>query len=431
TLRKWISNYKKSGLVGLITKERSDKNSMKISEDLCKIIKHIYLENKNVSITSIYRRTVSWCKENNIQEPSYYQVRKIIQLVPDKLKVLAHQGSKIYMNHYELVHIRETTAPNIIWQADHTLLDIEVLNAKGYPERPWLTIIMDDYSRAITGYFIAFESPNSLRTALTLRQAIWRKDQADWPICGIPRIFYTDHGSDFTSQHLEQVSADLKIELKFSKVGVPRGRGKIERFFHTVNSMLLQDLPGYIKNRKAKSMLTLEEFSDIFRNWLLRIYHQKQHSTTKEKPIAMWNNYDFLPNMPNSLEDLDLLLIKVKKERVVHSDGIHLFGMKYVHPTLSAFVSEPVVIRYDPRDISDVRVFYKNVFLCTAVSTSFEQYAIGIREIEKERSKLKRELKRELIVSTNKVIEKLVGRQKENSSTVKNNVSSLRRYENE
>ncbi|EAC6579406.1 transposase, partial [Listeria monocytogenes] len=59
------------------------------------------------------------------------------------------------------------------------------------------------------------------------------------------------------------------------------------------------------------------------------------------------------------------------------------------------------------------------------------QYAIGIREIEKERSKLKRELKRELIVSTNKVIEKLVGRQKENSSTVKNNVSSLRRYENE
>ncbi|EAF1137873.1 transposase, partial [Listeria monocytogenes] len=48
-----------------------------------------------------------------------------------------------------------------------------------------------------------------------------------------------------------------------------------------------------------------------------------------------------------------------------------------------------------------------------------------------ERSKLKRELKRELIVSTNKVIEKLVGRQKENSSTVKNNVSSLRRYENE
>ncbi|WP_143472513.1 Mu transposase C-terminal domain-containing protein, partial [Listeria monocytogenes] len=188
--------------------------------------------------------------------------------------------------------------------------------------------------------------------ALTLRQGIWRKDQADWPICGIPRIFYTDHGSDFTSQHLEQVSADLKIELKFSKVGVPRGRGKIERFFHTVNSMLLQDLPGYIKNRKAKSMLTLEEFSDIFRNWLLRIYHQKQHSTTKEKPIAMWNNYDFLPNMPNSLEDLDLLLIKVKKERVVHSDGIHLFGMKYVHPTLSAFVSEPVVIRYDPRDIS-------------------------------------------------------------------------------
>ncbi|PWR30460.1 Mu transposase C-terminal domain-containing protein, partial [Listeria monocytogenes] len=73
-----------------------------------------------------------------------------------------------------------------------------------------------------------------------------------------------------------------------------------------------------------------------------------------------------------SLEVLDLILINVMNDRVVHSDGIHLFGMKYVLPTLSAFVSEPVVIRYDPRDFSDVRVFYKNVFLCTAVSTSFE-----------------------------------------------------------
>jgi len=33
---------------------------------------------------------------------------------------------------------------------------------------------------------------------------------------------------------MEQVAADLKIELVFSEVGFPRGRGKIERFFQTV-----------------------------------------------------------------------------------------------------------------------------------------------------------------------------------------------------
>ena len=42
--------------------------------------------------------------------------------------------------------------------------------------------------------------------------------------------FYTDHGSDFTSHHMEQVAIDLKINLMFFKSWCPRGRGKIERF---------------------------------------------------------------------------------------------------------------------------------------------------------------------------------------------------------
>jgi putative transposase len=84
-----------------------------------------------------------------------------------------------------------------------------------------------------------------LHTALALRQAIWRKPEPLWHVCGIPRILYTDHGSDFTSQHLEHVCADLKIQAIFSQVGQPRGRGRIERFFNTVNQLLLGRLPGY------------------------------------------------------------------------------------------------------------------------------------------------------------------------------------------
>src|SRR5512135_1367599 len=57
-------------------------------------------------------------------------------------------------------------------------------------------------------------------------QAIWRKSQPGWYICGIPQVLYTDHGSDFTSRHIEQVAADLKIRLIFSTGGKPRGRGK-------------------------------------------------------------------------------------------------------------------------------------------------------------------------------------------------------------
>jgi putative transposase len=43
----------------------------------------------------------------------------------------------------------------------------------------------------------------SIQTALALRQAIWRKGDPHWSVCGIPEAFYNDHGSDFTSHHLE------------------------------------------------------------------------------------------------------------------------------------------------------------------------------------------------------------------------------------
>lgn len=76
-----------------------------------------------------------------------------------------------------------------------------------------------------------------MQTALALRQAIWRKPDAHWTIFGIPEVLYTDNGSDFTSTNLEQVAADIKMRLIFSTPGHPRGRGRIERFFETVNQI--------------------------------------------------------------------------------------------------------------------------------------------------------------------------------------------------
>ena len=84
--------------------------------------------------------------------------------------------------------------------------------------------MIDHYSRAVAGYYIGFDPPSSLRTALALRQGIWRKAHPHWHICGIPEVLYTDNGSDFTSRHLEQVAVDLKIRLVFSTPGKPQGR---------------------------------------------------------------------------------------------------------------------------------------------------------------------------------------------------------------
>jgi transposase InsO family protein len=68
-------------------------------------------------------------------------------------------------------------------------------------------------------------------------------------------VLYTDHGTDFTSQHLEQAAADVKMRLIFSTVGKPRGRGKIERFFASLAQVFLCRLPGYAPSQAGRTTL--------------------------------------------------------------------------------------------------------------------------------------------------------------------------------
>jgi putative transposase len=222
--------------------------------------------------------------------PKYSVVYDIVRNLPADLLTLAHQGSKAYSDAFELVHRREAARPNAIWQADHTPLDILFVRPDSKAGKPWITVIMDDYSRAVAGYFLSFEDPSALHTSLALRQAIWRKEDSRWSVCGIPEVLYTDHGSDFTSRHLEQVGADLKIRLVFSLPGKPRGRGRIERFFSTVNEMFLCELDSYApsgRGVRGKPTLTLSELDARFRTFLLDVYHRRECAETKTPPATL------------------------------------------------------------------------------------------------------------------------------------------------
>jgi putative transposase len=319
---------------------------------------------------------------------------------------LAQQGTKAYEEAFDLLYQRDATTPNEIWQADHSPLPILVLNEKGEPQRPWLTVIEDDYSRAIAGFNITFRPPCAINTSLALRQAIWHKSDPRWHLCGIPESFYTDHGSDFTSRHMEQVAAELHIELIFSLVGKPRGRGRIERFFRSVEQLLLVELPGFAPegNPLTPPKLTLAAFTDIFREWLLNAYHLRKHGGTGQLPQAMWESNGFLANLPSELEQLDLLLT-FAATRIVNQEGIRFNKYWYKDLTLSAYVGETVTIRYDPEDIAELRVYYKEHFLCRAVSFELAGATISLQDVIRARNRRKRELRqiiqeRQILVET-------------------------------
>jgi putative transposase len=400
TARRWVQLYRQGGLTALCRQPRADRGKHRgLSTILVELAEALALQTPPLSVAAIHRQVVAVAREQGEQAPSYDLVHDIVQQMDPALVTLAQQGSKTYADTFELLHRREAQAPNAIWQADHTLLDIVLKDDKGLAKKPWLTIIIDDYSRAIAGYMLAFEAPSALHTALALRQAIWRKSEPLWQVCGLPAVLYTDHGSDFTSKHLEQVCADLKIRAIFSQIGKPRGRGRVERFFNTLNQRLLSRLPGYAPAgyaAKAVPTLELQALSQELQHFLLYDYHQEPHSVTGVPPQVRWHEGGFLPQMPESLDQLDLLLLTVAKPRIIRRDGIWFQNLRYIDTTLAAYIGERVTVRYDPRDITEIRVYHHDQFLCRAVCQELAGETVSLKDIIQARRRRKRELHKQI-----------------------------------
>ncbi|WP_049802791.1 DDE-type integrase/transposase/recombinase [Gloeothece verrucosa] len=133
----------------------------------------------------------------------------------------------------ENLHI---THSNQIWQADHTQLDVFIVeniknkdsllkpeiirDRKGEPIRPYLTIIMDSYFGCIVGYYLGFVAADSHRVALALRNAILPKQVKEkyglineWVEHGIPEYLVTDRAREFKSDHKKLVATQLDFKF--------------------------------------------------------------------------------------------------------------------------------------------------------------------------------------------------------------------------
>ena len=389
TLHRWVANYRNIGLKGLERPTRQDKGKFRISEEIQHYIEALALSKRPMSARNIFRLAKK-------KEPylTYSTVYNIIQNIAPALLVLAQKGVKEYQQQYDLIHRFNASSANELWQADHTLVDVQVLDHQNQLKQPWLTIIMDDFSRAIAGYYLSFDAPSALQTGLALRQAIWKKYEPEWEVCGIPTTLYTDHGSDFTSIHIEKACIDLSIQLIFSTVGKPRGRGKIERFFETLNQLCFSQLHGFTAADTATSdqYITITELDEIIKQFLIKDYNLTHNSVIEAKPLEKWKSDHFLPMLPPSLEALDELLIHVAKTRIVHRDGIKFQGLKYIDTALAAYVGENVIIRYDPRDLAEIRVFYDGTFICRAICQEISGETVSLKDIVRARRQRQNEL---------------------------------------
>src|SRR2546430_14711432 len=61
--------------------------------------------------------------------------------------------------------------------------------------------------------------------------------------------------------------------------------------------------------------------------------------------------------------------------------------------TLAAYVGEDVIIRYDPRDLAELRVYFGDTFLCRAICPELAGETIALKDIIRARNVHRRQLR--------------------------------------
>jgi putative transposase len=230
----------------------------------------------------------------------------------------------------------EADRPNELWVGD-ALHGPRIDGRKTY-----LFAFLDDHSRAVVGHRWGF-AEDTVRLAAALRPALAAR--------GVPQYIYVDNGSAFVDSWLLRACAKLGIKLVHSAPGRPEGRGKIERFFRTVNGEFTVEIASD-KGEVGREIKDLAEMNRLFTAWVENIYHRRVHSETKQEPLARWMAGAPFP-VPQPA-DLAEAFRWSEHRRVAKTATVSLHGNRYqVDPQL---VGHKVELVFDPFDLTFLRV---------------------------------------------------------------------------
>src|SRR3546814_33697 len=121
--------------MGLARPSRPEAGTRTFPREMVQLIEGMALLKPPPSIATIHRRIANLAVEQCWRRPSYGSVRDIVRRIEPAMLTLAHEGAAASRDRFELVHRYRAARPNARWQADHTQLDILILDASGKKAR--------------------------------------------------------------------------------------------------------------------------------------------------------------------------------------------------------------------------------------------------------------------------------------------------------
>ena len=217
TLERWYYAYQKGGLDGLKPSKRSDCGFARhLSDELRELLLDIRREYPSASVPLVLRTLIAdgRLERGVVSAATVRRLYRAYGLDRATLKASQDLGRRKW----------QAPAPNDLWHGD--VKHFESIRIHG---------LLDDTSR----FVVALEARDHEREddmldvlGLTLSRL------------GAPKMLYLDNGSTYRGKALQTVCGRLNIALVHARPYDPQARGKMERFWRTLEADVLLYLKG-------------------------------------------------------------------------------------------------------------------------------------------------------------------------------------------
>ena len=307
--------------------------------------------------------------------PSEKTIERLLSEISSRKWAKATMGSKTRSAHEP--HPGEYSSEGFLdlVQMDHTKADVILVDSLGREElgRPWITFLIEIWTRSILGYYVSFGDPSIFRCGRAVASALLPKEpilahlgvDVSYPMYGLFRRLHADQAKPHRSEAFRRACVRNGIDPDVRKPGPAHLGGHIERLIGTMVGKL-RLLPGATGSNvlardghdaEAEAAMTLAEFE----RWLLcqiAIYHYTPHSALGGLcPAQMWEREAARhgPLLPLSVNSDQLFRQFLPSTSLtVHPKGVRIKYRHYWHQALAVRLGQKVEISWDERTIRHV-----------------------------------------------------------------------------
>lgn len=194
-------------------------------------------------------------------------------------------------------------------------------------------------------------------------------------MCGTPEAVHTDAGAGYVAAQFELAVMLFTGQHRIPPSKHPHLRGRVERFFGTINRRYVQLFPGrtfsnsllrdeYDSDRHAR--LTDEEIADLLVCLIVDCYHNTKHRSLGMTPLEKWEQGSQLGKGSIAPPPNEALYREIFGSTIfakIGNEGIQLFGNTYSSPKLLSvrkkWFDSTLVVRLNEENISTISVKHK------------------------------------------------------------------------